>query len=76
MMKVLIPVINFIFFNVCFAADNLDIKDASLIIDENTKIVFSIPNEKLFISEDLLSDTDIGELPKKKIYTNFRIFKI
>ena len=46
-------------------ADNLDVKDASLIIDENTKIVFSIPNDKLFISEDVLSDTDISELPKK-----------
>ena len=66
MMKVLIPAINFIFFNVCFASDNLDVKDASLIIDENTKIVFSIPNDKLFISEDVLSDTDISELPKKK----------
>ena len=76
MMKVLIPVINFIFFNVCFASDNLDVKDASLIIDENTKIVFSIPNDKLFISEDVLSDTDISDLPKKKIHTYVRIFKI
>ena len=66
MMKVLITAINFIIFNVCFASDNLDVKDASLIIDENTKIVFSIPNDKLFISEDVLSDTDISELPKKK----------
>ena len=74
MMKVLIPAINFIFFNVCFASDNLDVKDASLIIDENTKIVFSIPNDKLFISEDVLSDTDISELPKKKFipFQNFQ----
>ena len=75
-MKVLITAINFIFFNVCFASDNLDVKDASLIIDENTKIVFSIPNDKLFISEDVLSDTDISELPKKIIpMSEFSKFK-
>ena len=50
-----------LFFFVCFAI----MYRISLIIDENTKIVFSIPNDKLFISENVLSDTDISELPKK-----------
>ena len=74
MMKVLIPVINFIFFNVCFASDNLDVKDASLIIDENKNCFqFRMINYSFL---KMYYRTLILVIYQKKIYTYVRIFKI
>ena len=63
MMRIFFLVINLILIKICFANETLDTNENNIfIIDDETTISFSIPNEKFYYSSDIDESFTIDQL--------------